>query len=305
MSDISTEPEKFTLSRFKHERVATECVCCGSKSLKKSPAILMPFVADRVFGWKPVVIDDSWGLKSIRNGTAYSICNSLYCSDCGFLFLDIRFSEAELNSLYDGYRGQRYTDLRESYEPGYKIRNDSLNAGINYIAEIEAFLSPHLSFPISLLDWGGDTGKNTPFKEKNNLFHIFDIGSKPVVEGAKAVDKDTVLTTKYDLIVCSNVLEHVPYPGELILDMKKAMGKDTVLYIEVPLEDIVRVSAPRADLSLVKKHWHEHINFYSENSLLQLLSRSGLDVVALRKLNASAGGNSTFLFQVACKHAAI
>jgi len=305
MTDINTEPEKFALSRFKHERVAAECVCCGSKSLKKSPAILMPFVADRVFGWKPVVIDDSWGLKTIKNGTAYSICNSLYCSDCGFLFLDIRFSEAELNSLYDEYRGQGYTDLRESYEPGYKAKNDSLLAGINYIAEIEAFLNPYLSFPISLLDWGGDTGKNTPFKEKNNLFHIFDIGSKPVVDGAKAIDKDTVLSTKYDLIVCSNVLEHVSYPAELILDMKKAMGKETVLYIEVPLEDIIRLSDPTADLSLMKKHWHEHINFYSENSLFQMLTRCGLNVIALRKLNASAGGNSAFLFQVACKHALI
>lgn len=305
MSDISTEPEKFTLSRFKHERVATECVCCGSKSLKKSPAILMPFVADRVFGWKPVEIDDSWGLKTIKNGSAYSICNSLYCSDCGFLFLDIRFSEAELNSLYDGYRGQRYTELRESYEPGYKTRNDSLNAGINYISDIEAFLSPYVSFPIRLLDWGGDTGKNTPFKANNNLFHIFDIGSKPVVEGAKVVDRDTILSTKYDLIICSNVLEHVPYPPELILDMKTAMGQDTVLYIEVPLEDIVRVSEPCADLSRIKKHWHEHINFYSENSLLQMLSRCELEVVALRILNASAGGNSAFLFQVACKRGLI
>ena len=140
-----------------------QCVCCGSKALAKSPAILMPFVAHRVFGWKPVVIDDSWGLKTIRNGTAYTICNSVYCSDCGFLFLDIRFSEEELKSLYDGYRDKQYTDLREIYEPGYTTRNDSLNAGINYIADIETFLSPYLSFPISILDWGGDTGKNTPF----------------------------------------------------------------------------------------------------------------------------------------------
>jgi hypothetical protein len=301
MFKMNAEAEKIVLSHSEHERIATECVCCKSKYLKKSPAILMPFIADRVFGWKPVEIDDSWGLKTIKNGNAYSICNSLYCINCGFLFLDIRFSEAELNSLYDDYRGQGYTDLREIYEPGYKAKNDSLLAGINYIAVIETFLNPYLSFPIRMLDWGGDTGKNTPFKEKNNLFHLFDIGSKPVVDGAKVVDKNTALSTKYDLIVCSNVLEHVPYPAELILDMKKAMGKETVLYIEVPLEDIVRLSEPHADLSLMKKHWHEHINFYSENSLLQMLNHCGLKVLELKKLNASAGGSSAFLIQIACK----
>lgn len=301
MSKEITNSENFTLGGLKRERIATECVCCGSNALKKSPAILMPFVAHRAFGWQPVEIDDSWGLKTINAGTAYSICNSLFCSDCGFLFLDIRFSEAELNSLYDGYRDKQYTDLRESYEPGYKERNNSLISGINYIDKIEEFLTPYLRFPINILDWGGDTGKNTPFKKKNNLFHIFDISKKPVLDGAKAVDKSTAFSTKYDLIICSNVLEHVPYPSDLILDMKNAMGKETVLYIEVPYEDVVRMSDLKEDLHLKKKHWHEHINFYTEESLLQMLNICGLVVVALKKLNASAGGNATFLYQVACK----
>src|SRR5665647_1136619 len=101
------------------ERIASSCVICGSCALKKSPAILMPFVAHRTFGWEPVEITDDWGLKTIRNGMAYSICNSIQCSNCGLLFLDIRFNESEMNSLYDGYREKQYTELREKYEPGY------------------------------------------------------------------------------------------------------------------------------------------------------------------------------------------
>ena len=159
MSENNTKPTNFKLNDLKRERIATQCVCCGSKTLKSSSAILMPFVAHRVFGWKPVQINDSWGLKTIRNGTAYSICNSLFCSDCSFLFLDIRFSDAELNALYDGYRNQQYTELRETYEPGYKLRNDSLNAGVSYITEIEMFLTPHLSFPVSIRDRGGGRWK--------------------------------------------------------------------------------------------------------------------------------------------------
>ena len=296
-----TNEEALIGSDLKRERIATECVCCRSKNLKKTPAILMPFVADRVFGWKPVLIDESWGLKTIRMGTAYSICNTLFCIPCGFLFLDIRFSENELNSLYDEYRGLQYTALRESYEPGYQERNNSLTSGIDYVKKIEEFLTPHIELPVSLLDWGGDTGKNTPFKENNNLFHIYDISNKPVLKGAKLIDKNTAFSTNYDLVICSNVLEHVPYPSDLILDIKNSMRKDTILYLEVPHEDIIRMSNPEDEFYLKKKHWHEHINFYTEKSLCRLIDLCGLDIVALRQLNASAGGNASFLFQVACK----
>ena len=42
---------------IKRERIATCCVCCGSDVLKSEPAVLMPFVAHRTFGWYPIVID--------------------------------------------------------------------------------------------------------------------------------------------------------------------------------------------------------------------------------------------------------
>ena len=68
------------------ERISSYCVCCGGKDLKSSPTILMPFIAHRNFKWAPVVIDDSWGLKTIQNGHAYSVFNSMYCTNCEHLF---------------------------------------------------------------------------------------------------------------------------------------------------------------------------------------------------------------------------
>ena len=135
---------RLTILPREKERISTHCVCCGSANIKSSPAILMPFVAHRAFGWAPVVIDESWGLSTIKNGNAYSLCKSLYCGECGFLFLDIRFTDKELDRLYFEYRGERYTELREYYEPGYSIRNQNLTGVINYLNEIEAFLAPHL-----------------------------------------------------------------------------------------------------------------------------------------------------------------
>ncbi|HLP82398.1 MAG TPA: hypothetical protein VK141_10480, partial [Nitrosomonas sp.] len=123
----------------------------------------MPFVAHRVFGWKPVEITDEWGLKTIPSGRAYCICNTLYCTECGLLFSDIRFDDEEIAALYNGYRNEEYTALRDSYEPGYRQRADFLYAGLPHVPDIEQFLVPFLNdSPIRVLDWGGDTGINTP-----------------------------------------------------------------------------------------------------------------------------------------------
>jgi hypothetical protein len=285
--------------KLNHERVATYCVCCGSSKITTTPAILMPFVAERAFGWTPVEIDESWGLHTIKKGYAYSICKTLNCIECGFVFLDIRFTEQELINIYNDYRAEEYVALREAYEPGYKERNKNLINGFQYIKEIEDFLNPFLIFPVAILDWGGDTGSNTPYKNKNILFDIFDISNKDVIKGARAIDKFTAFENTYDLIVCSNVLEHVPYPADILFDIKKCMRESTILYIEVPFESIMQDRSANAYLK--KKHWHEHINFYSELALAKLIEGVGLKSLSLNKLTITAEGRPTCLFQIACQ----
>ena len=83
-----------------YDHVASHCVCCGGADLQRSPAVLMPFIAHRIYQWEPVLIDESWGLQTISDGHAYSLCHSLLCLDCHLLFLDIRFSNAESSRLY-------------------------------------------------------------------------------------------------------------------------------------------------------------------------------------------------------------
>ena len=287
------------ISLLPKERISSYCVCCGGKDLKSSPAILMPFIAHRIFKWVPVVIDDSWGLKTIQNGYAYSVCNSMYCTNCEHLFLDIRFNDDELSKLYEGYRDKEYALLRDFYEPGYMLRNDGLNAGINYVPEIEQFLAPFINHPLTILDWGGDTGINTPFQNKNVQLEIYDINGIAPLINARKISKAEALTKKYRLIVCSNVLEHVPYPADLMEEMIQCMHKDSILYIEVPLEDIVLTQ--NIDLHLHKKHWHEHINFFTKKSIKALVENSGLRVIDLKVLHVKVNNKSAYVFQLACQ----
>lgn len=289
----------FDFSTIRRERIADQCVCCGNTELLRSPAILMPFVACRVFGWEPVLITDDWQLKTINNGSAYSVCSSLLCNECNFLFLDIRFSEYELRKLYQDYRGESYTKLRDKYEPGYLSRNNSLNRKIGYIKKIEDFISPHISNNPSILDWGGDTGKNTPFQGKSSQIYVYDISNKETVPGVKRIEKSEISKHQFDLIVCSNVLEHLPYPSDTIMDICKAAKDQTKIYIEVPLEEIMHKGG--SEQHKAKKHWHEHINFFSEKSLAKLLTNTGLTVENSRTITTTIAGKQAHLIQFLCR----
>lgn len=288
-----------TIPPTPRERIATQCVCCGNMQLQASPAILMPFVAHRVFGWRPVVIDASWGLNTIANGNAYSICNSLYCGVCDFLFLDMRFSDAELSRLYHDYRGPDYVELREFYEPGYRERNRLLLTDIPYLHQIENFIAPHIAPNPAILDWGGDTGKNTPFKSKNKCLHIYDISQKTTIAGAKSVSAQETLTSAYDLIICSEVLEHIPYPCDILQAIRLRMNKNSILYLEVPHERVMQ--EPQNARLKNKRHWHEHINFFSIFSMEKLLDQCELETISTQSTKINTGEENCKILQIIAK----
>ena len=286
------------------ERLASACVCCGSTDLAASPAILMPFVAHRAFGWAPVEIDEGWGLKTIQSGMAYSICKSLRCRNCDHLFCDIRFSDAEMNAIYAGYREEAYVALRDHYEPGYTKRNEGLVEVVSYKPAIEAFLDPYLgdpqlNGPLTILDWGGDTGSNTPYEQRRTVLDIFDISGKDVVSGARIVTLEQATSAKYRLVICGQLLEHTPYPSDVLADVRKAMDTGSILYIEVPFEPIMQAEV--ADRETIKRHWHEHVNFYTPSSMRGLLESCGFDVLDQGVLEISIGGGNAKILQVACR----
>lgn len=284
---------------FARQRLASSCVCCGSDDLVASPAVLMPFIADRAFGWSPVIIDDSWGLKTIQNGNAYSICKTLRCRRCEHLFCDIRFSDEEMNSIYAGYREESYVSLREYYEPGYRERNNGLVQTISYKADIEEFLSAFVKDPLTILDWGGDTGANTPFEKQRASLDIFDISGKAVEGDARVVTREQATSSKYRLIVCSQILEHIPFPSDVLLAVREAMDKESILYIEVPYEEVMRLDM--VDKEKKKRHWHEHVNFYSQSSIDALLENCGFYVLKRNMLVAEVAGSEVHILQVASR----
>ena len=287
-------------------KIASACVCCNSVRLCSSSSILMPFIAQRIFSWRPTLISEKWKLNTVKSGKAYSVCNSLLCMDCNFLFVDMRFDDQELSRLYFNYRDENYTNLRNKYEPGYKLINKVINLPNNYIKKVEKFLSTFFTSQINILDFGGDDGKNTPFKDTKNIIHIYDISKKPTVNNCIKVNKSNMLK-KYNLVIFSNVIEHISYPQLIINEIKKLLNKNSILYIELPLEKIMKkmwggqvTKIEQLRCLKNKKHWHEHINFFSKKSLFKLFNCCGLKIIKMNILLVE-NYKKDEVVQIACK----
>lgn len=282
-------------------KIAKRCVCCDGALLRRVPAVLMPFLAHRIFGWDSVEITRDWNMRDLALGRAYSVCNTLACEACGLHFLDMRFDDDEMAALYADYRGPMYRAERESFEPGYGARNDILLDGSPYIAAVETILAPYVGITPRVLDWGGDTGVNTPFKARASAHHVYDISDKPVIAGAVRVSLEQARRSVYDLIVSSNVLEHVPFPREQLCEIAAVMNPETILYLEVPHEDVVRLIASSDERTGAKRHWHEHINFFTEEAINAMTEHAGLEILTRISHPVSAGGKGSYVFSIVAR----
>jgi hypothetical protein len=68
------------------------------------------------------------------------------------------------------------------------------------------------------------------------------------------------------------------------LKSDRLLGPDTLLYLEVPHEALVREHPGSLELAPLKRHWHEHVNFFTETAMRRLLARLGLVVVDILRL---------------------
>ena len=280
-------------------KIALNCIACGSADLLSSPAILMPFIAERALGWGPVEITEDWGLDTVPTGHAVCRVNTRACDNCGTMFLDLRFGEDEMSNLYSDYRGSDYNALRVKYEPGYQAKTSVFNERASWLDETEGWIESKIGKPGTVLDWGGGTGINSCFLHDDVDLYIHDISNVRLESGANPYIASQALQ-KFDLVTCMQVLEHVADPLDLLHTMAGFMSDDSFLYLELPFEKVMQDDISTAKRATLKRHWHEHINFFSENGLIELVTKAGMKVLASRvysPVNNQTGGD---IFQLIC-----
>lgn len=241
------------------------CIVCENKKVSKYPGKLAPFISHYVFD----------GRETEANLT--------FCPRCQMLFSDARFDYQEMQRLYQGYRGPRYSAEREKYEPGYGSKNDHLTAAdlevVNRSAFCATILSSFRGDIRSVMDFGGDRGQFIPKSLQSADRYVFELSDVEPIEGVVSLaSPDT--QAPYDLVMCCHVLEHVSFPVALLRQLRDLMTDKSALYVEVPAGIPTR---RYFEASLARKHisrnrpirFHEHINYFTKASLRNALSLSG------------------------------
>lgn len=262
------------------------CVICNGRSVSSTRGVFSPFVSFRVWGKQQVAIEVA------------------HCRDCDFSFAVPRFSEREEKFLYSDYRGSEYQTMREKFEPWY---TEAFNRGLcnadlgKRRTPIQQIFSEHIPVRINtILDFGGDRGDLFDGVIPDARTYVYDISNVTPAKGVTAVHSlEECKRVGFDLITCSNVLEHVGDPRGLLRDIKAIGRAGTVIFLEVPSEKpfswnemtkrtaqelVLLVSRPRIGLSLLPHKFitqvHEHINFYSLKSLERLVQVEKCELLA-------------------------
>jgi hypothetical protein len=174
----------------------------------------------------------------------------------------------------------------------------------------------------SVLDHGGDRGQM--LRDLNvSRKAVFDISGVTPDPGVAAVDQAEIEASRWDLILCCHVLEHLPDPRAHVTALAALGHAGTAYYFEVPDEAFGSFAW---NCSALQRHWiawltrqprllkiidfmsviwriklhvvppcffvalREHLNFYSVAGLCGLLQASGFDVRYAARLETGGIG---------------
>lgn len=222
-------------------------------------------------------------------GTRHNVVHQAFgvplikCNGCGFMFADFIHPHV-IEFLYRGFgrSGSTEEKLKELREMGERFADAQMR-----------FMKPHLPEKISCaLDFGGGMGAMT-----DRLTTIADEVwvselDTPAIEsidnsrGIKFVTNDgladNAFAGKFDLIILSNVLEHMNNPLMQIARFSRLCKPGGLFFIEVPYEEKFVLGTGG--------HMMQHILFFSPYTLRRAIATQGsFDILAFNQSGPPVG----------------
>jgi SAM-dependent methyltransferase len=209
------------------------------------------------------------------------------CVECGFVYAELQPSAELLMCLYD--RVVRHDCNREVAES-----RASVARRMRYVATLLQLAPPDRA--LTALDFGCGLGATLRLLVAAG---VASIGYDPSllrmshVEAAGlriATTRDELIAdAPFDIVVCDNVLEHMPDPVATIAFLASVTVEGSLLYVSVPecSVDFIKAQSRAAgagqpiDMSL---NPFEHLNYFDLPHLDQLLARGGFRPVARTNL---------------------
>ncbi|HMG84857.1 MAG TPA: methyltransferase domain-containing protein [Terracidiphilus sp.] len=268
------------------------CVICEAPIRLLKRALVAPFLAERIWNRAPFCVD------------------LVKCDSCGFMFYNPRLDDGDLQKLYSGYRAQEYQRMRHATEPWYTTKFNADLASEDSYRKRRAKLAPIFNEHLKnrkierILDYGGDRGDLVVGLLPGAEAFVYDISGIPATNGVEAVADPA--TCMADLIVNSNVLEHVGFPVDLVKQLLRAAPERGLVFLEVPCEiplGLSRIARRLAQIGVMTLFhpslsryifrpatfymMHEHINYFTEQSLISLMRVCGGTVFASGSYSSS------------------
>lgn len=284
---------------------SNHCLCCSSNHVTFDWGVISPFLSHRVFNKEPTKV------KLYR------------CMKCNFSWSEQGLNTEQAMKLYQNYRGPEYFRERHHFEPWYtKTKNTEMSSERQMSARrqvmddmLKKAYEVHGIRPIGLvIDFGGDRGqmlRDLP----DDVKLVYEVSGVECEEWAQILNNIAMVNGKCDFVIACQVLEHVDDPVSVTQQIFSLARPGGWIYLEVPDEQWQQSGAAFKwrehwldyiiqhplllkflDFSsillriIIKKipffgFWslREHLNFYTEKSLLNLANKVGIQTILIAK----------------------
>ncbi len=174
--------------------------------------------------------------------------------------------------------------MKKIYEKKFGVYKDYLNP----------YLLEHVPKKSFILDVGCSNGLQGKYlrEKKGCIVYGVDISRQAIKEAKKNLDKAEIVDIekdnlpfkeKFDVIIFSDILEHLAYPEKVLSKLKKHLKKDGLVAAAIPNVANLKI---RLHLLLGKWDYQElgildktHLRFFTKRTARQLFEDSGLKII--------------------------
>lgn len=204
----------------------------------------------------------------------------LECADCGFVFTDFIYQQV-LDYYYT-----HFCRLELNADDKAHLQVQATENAQSQLDTIRPYLPENFG---KVLDFGGGSGEAArlylPYSDEVYITESDPRSIERIREGRelKLIEDDHLMDDEFvgffDLVIFSNVLEHMTYPIKRMGDFSRIIKPGGWLFVEIPNE-----AEP-----LKQTGWHspQHILFFSPKTFEDLVHRQGsFDIEDLRTCGA-------------------